>query len=219
MNKFYHAFVPGFNLWYALVPAMFIVAILLGRRCARVIISNKKDGGATLRIASRTANVVIGFVLGTAMTLLVIHESSAGLLQFLDNTMGSGDPTGVFALFGTGIGIAVIWAILCFAYMATSFSAKERHAQDLKHQLKHANIHFKVTRYRPIGEVCHLLIAEIKAEQEEKRQRAIEQQAAEARKVANMARRQDETAEKVEYVEAEIVGFPYAYARDRQYRA
>lgn len=105
MNEFYHEFSIGFNYWFLLLPFQVILMIFFGASNAKL---NKK----TNKIMQRDKKGVITSFFTVAMDAIlmaaVVAESSAGIIQVMDNHLGPED--------------SPVWSLVLFVFSICIFA-------------------------------------------------------------------------------------------------
>ena len=122
MNRYYHEFQVGFNFWMIAMVVAAIVMIVLGisqyRRVGCKVVKQFEDKGL----------VTISGIMTLIVGVMVTAESSAGILQWLDNHLDSKTDAAwsLIALPVVLILIAVVmWAILYgIGWLASSLGHK-----------------------------------------------------------------------------------------------
>ena len=155
MNKFYHAFVPGFNNWYILAPAFIVVAFLIGRMTVRAKLGRKQS--VRVLVTTQWTDIAIVATLAIAVGYFIYEESFAGILQWWDNTTGTqyGDPTGVYSLILAGMTPPIITMIVGFIYYVALRIAKTAKLNAYKAGLKELGVPFGVYRIRTVADSAH----------------------------------------------------------------
>ena len=85
LSSYYHAFTPGFNAWYVVLPLLMVIALLFGKGQYHLI-------GRKVKQRYNNNMFAITSCLGAGiMMILVACESFSGLIQFFDNHLGKSD--------------------------------------------------------------------------------------------------------------------------------
>lgn len=155
MNKYFHAFVPGFNNWYIVSAALIVVAALIGLLAVRVKEVRVKDTnrkGRLIKVTTRTTDIVVTAILAIVVCYMIYVESFDGILQWWDNHTGTqyGDPTGFYSLMLAGmtptVVSAVIWGIYFFAFRLAKYAKINR----IKATLKESKTPYAVRKMRTV---------------------------------------------------------------------
>lgn len=104
MNNFYHEFVVGFNFWYVALPLLLFLAAFLGTRRYYL-----ESGGIRIKKRGKRLSKIdfITVVLSDmVVTILVVIESSSGVIQFFTNMLAK-DDSATWALIVAG-GVLII---------------------------------------------------------------------------------------------------------------
>lgn len=155
MNTFYHAFTPGFNVWYVVLPLFIVVSYVIGTRFVQV----KRVKHNTYRVYHTTSlhDATVSAVMAIIVGVLIYVESAAGLIQTFDNLGGGdpGDPTGVYSLLFAGMALVVFVGLLAFAYFIVLETAKRRKIQSFAEKFfkRSASYYFK-TNYTIVDVVA-----------------------------------------------------------------
>lgn len=95
-NPLYHEFTPGFNWWYVVVPATFVVCFMIG------YLPIKRRWNKNIRFVVGLFKLAVPAILGFLSADLIRKESWLGILQWFDNGAVSASETiytGFFAIF------------------------------------------------------------------------------------------------------------------------
>lgn len=121
MNSFYHQFSIGFNYWFVMLPLQAILMIAFGA-------SNVKLNKKTRKIMRRDKKGTIASILAIGMDIIlmiaVIMESSAGIIQVLDNHLSPGDDP-VWSLFLFVIVVSTFAALMYFVFFGAAVFGRE----------------------------------------------------------------------------------------------
>lgn len=155
MNKYFHSFVPGFNNWYILAPALIVVAIIIGRMTVKAKLGRRKS--VRVLVTSQWTDIAIAAVLAIIVGYFIYEESFAGILQWWDNHTGTqyGDPTGVYSLLLAGMTPPIITMIIGFIYFVVLRIAKTAKLNAYKAGLRELGVPFGVYRIRTVADSAH----------------------------------------------------------------
>jgi|GEM_PF-5426410 len=128
MNRFYHEFTPGFNWWYVVLAAFFLVSVVYGHhewfstraavwkfhgRRVRVNDIHSKYENLTAFSKKNKGMHYLIFAETAVLTVMMFAESFSGVIQFFDNHSGASDPTGVWSVLIAFNAILTVALIEC----------------------------------------------------------------------------------------------------------
>lgn len=121
MNEFYHEFSIGFNYWFVLLPFQVVLMIAFGASNAKL---NKKAN----KIMRRDKKGMIASALSVAMDIIlmvaVVMESSAGIIQVLDNHLSQEDDP-MWSLILFILIMSVFATLMYFVFFGASVFGKQ----------------------------------------------------------------------------------------------
>ncbi|MBQ6149783.1 hypothetical protein IJI86_02300 [Candidatus Saccharibacteria bacterium] len=101
MNSFYHSFSIGFNYWFILWPFQIILMVGFGFSNAKL---NKKTNKIMRRDKEGKIANLFAILMSIILMIAVIMESTAGIIQMIDNHLGpNDDPMWSLVLFVFGM--------------------------------------------------------------------------------------------------------------------
>lgn len=112
MNSFYHSFQIGFNYWYLLLPLEVILMIGFGASNVRL---DKRTNKILRRDKKGTITNFFAIVMDIILIIAVLLESTAGIIQTIDNHLGpNDDPMWSLVMFVFGMLAFVMIAYYVF---------------------------------------------------------------------------------------------------------
>lgn len=105
MNEFYHSFSIGFNWWFVLAPFQMVLMIAFGASNAKI---NKKTGKIMRRDKKSVIASILAILMDIILMVAVVTESSAGIIQVLNNHLGPEDDP--------------VWSLFLFVFVVTAFA-------------------------------------------------------------------------------------------------
>ena len=112
MNSFYHSFSIGFNYWFLLLPLEVILMIGFGASNVKL---DKKTNKILRRDKKGTITNFFAIVMDIILIIVVLLESTAGVIQTLDNHLGpNDDPMWSLVMFVFGMMAFVMLAYYVF---------------------------------------------------------------------------------------------------------
>ena len=131
MNEYYHAIQFTFNIWYVILPfGMFAMGILGSRRYYLNSERIKKRGNAFSTII-----YIVAILLEILLVMLVIKESSLGIIQFFANNLAKEDDP-LYALIAAAISQGLLFVFFYWllvnsarigAYTKLGYLTEKRH--------------------------------------------------------------------------------------------
>jgi len=153
MNTYFHAFTPGFNVWYVILPLFALVSYMIGTRLVQA--KRVKRNAYRIYYTSTQNDIAVSVAMAAIVGVLMYFESARGLIQLFDNTSGSDDPTGVYSLLFAGVALMALVALLAFVYFVILTAAKRRKIQNfaVKFHKRNLSYYFK-TNYTIVDVVA-----------------------------------------------------------------
>ena len=105
MNSFYHAFSIGFNWWFVLLPLQVVMMIWFGASCRKL---NRRTGKIMARDKKGTVANILAISMDIILVIAVVLESSAGIIQMIDNNLSADDDP--------------MWSLILFVFIMTAFA-------------------------------------------------------------------------------------------------
>ena len=103
-----------FNFYFIVAPVMLVMAYIIGRK----FVTREKEAGRVVKIryASALTEQITAAIMAAIVVIMITIESGQGIIQAIDNTIASDDPTGVYALVFTAMALVAIFAVLAVVY-------------------------------------------------------------------------------------------------------
>ena len=101
-----------FNFWFIAVPSFAIIAMFAGYK----MVGQTKRYNTMVINRSTKSEMPLAFFLSLIATAMIARESWRGMLDGIDATISSDDPTGVWALIMLGIVLVGACMLLTVVY-------------------------------------------------------------------------------------------------------
>ena len=103
-----------FNYYFVVAPVMLVMAYVIGRK----FVTREKEAGRVVKIryASALTEQITAANMAAIVVIMITIESGQGIIQAIDDTIASDDPTGVYALVFTAMALVAIFAVLAVVY-------------------------------------------------------------------------------------------------------
>lgn len=103
-----------FNYYFVVAPVMLVMAYIIGRKS----VTREKEAGRVVKIryASALTEQVTATIMAAIVVAMITIESGQGIIQAIDDTIASDDPTGVYALVFAAMALVAILVVLAVVY-------------------------------------------------------------------------------------------------------
>lgn len=103
-----------FNFYFIVAPAMLVMAYIIGRK----FVTREKGAERVVKIryASASTEQITAIIMAVIVVVMITIESSQGIIQAIDDTIASDDPTGVYALLFAAMALVAIFVVLAVVY-------------------------------------------------------------------------------------------------------
>lgn len=106
-----------FNFYFIVAPVMLVMAYIIGRK----FVTRQKGAGRVVKIryASALTEQITAAIMAAIVVIMITIESGQGIIQAIDDTIASDDPTGAYALLFAAMALVAIFAALAVVYWLT----------------------------------------------------------------------------------------------------
>lgn len=122
MNSYYHAIALSFNWWMLAIVAFVAVAVVVGKLQWKV-----KKGKVVERYGDGIY-ALLGVAAAVTLGILLVKESSTGIVQFLDNIFGAAEQpfwSAIMMLPAAAVAAIIFGVIIVVIGVAASYNRRE----------------------------------------------------------------------------------------------